>query len=203
MISHRFPAPIEPHLRQRSRPVPKQEREAGIVWGRTSQFSIVNPPTYPQEGGDTSGAGEIEQSDENGGFVVRLWPEEIWTEQTHRLSPVWRKFDVVRIEADNDPNTTMDVAVTTEVLIPIRSKRMKYLGGGTYAENPEGRAYEDRVIHSYVHLRIPPPRSDWEIVQRGLEEGEWPTYRDEMFAPGTFTTAPSWQTHFGSGIWTR
>lgn len=203
MISHRFPTPVQPHTYERSRSPKARDETVRLVWGQTSQFSIVNPPTYPQEVEGEATIGAMEPSDENGGFVVRLWPEEVWTEQTHRLSPVWRKFDVARIEADNDPATTMDVAVTTEVLIPIRSKVMKYTGGGSYVEDPGGLPYEERMIHSYLHLRLPPPRSDWLIVQRGVTEGVWPTYREEMFRPGTFTASSSWQTHFGSGMWTR
>ena len=97
----------------------------------------------------------------------------------------------------------MDVAVTREVLIPIRSQVQKYIGGGSYVKDPEGLHYQDRLIHSFVHLTLLPPSAEWDVLQAGLIDGEWPKYPSELFTPGAFASSGAWTQNFGGEPWSR
>lgn len=64
-------------------------------------------------------------------------------------------------------------------------------------EDPGDYGYELRTIHTFVLLTMPSPLPDAEVVASD-QEGEWPEYPQEPFAPGTFSpTAPL------PGPWTR
>ena len=84
------------------------------------------------------------------------------------------------------------------MLVPVGSSTQKYVGGGIgYVEDPGDYGYQLRTIHTLVLLGVPSPLPDAEVVSTG-QEGEWPDYPQEPFAPGKFTpTAPL------PGPWTR
>lgn len=140
----------------------------GSRWGKPASFTFEDPSE--QAGGDLAGGG---------GVVVR-WPEESRrTVKVTGVTPVWTRYEVWRIPSDSDPDTTMDVRVVKEVLLPIRSETQNYVGGGSYARGMPG---EPRVIHTFLKLSIPVPDLEGEKVDGGTE-GAWPSYPTEMFPP--------------------
>ena len=192
------------------------------LWGKASKFSIVRPDKTGNDATDgTSGTGGTSGAYGSDGFsgtdadallekyasmgakTVRLWADRIKTVKTYRLNSVWRKFDICRITSVDDGSAFMDVAVTREVLIPIRSKVQKYIGGGSYVKDPEGLHYQERLIHSFVHLTLLPPSAEWEVIQSGLIDGEWPKYPNELFKTGAFASSGAWAQNFGGEPWSR
>jgi hypothetical protein len=145
----------------------------------------------------------LEKYNSMGAKTVKLWADRIDTIKTYRLNAVWRKYDIARITSVDDGSAFMDVAVTREVLIPIRSQVQKYIGGGSYVKDPEGLHYQERNIHTFVHLILLPPSAEWTIIQSDLIDGEWPTYPSELFTPGAFAGSGAWTQNFGGEPWSR
>ena len=169
---------VESHSEERaSRSQPPVPDAGGARWGRASRFAF-----------DRS-AKDAEMEDRGG--ITLVWPaERLETVRVQVLSPVWRRLDVIRVPSSDDPATTEEASVTRELLIPLGASRQKYLGGGTgYVEDPDDRPYEDRVIHTFLHLRLPPPLPDAEVV-RVAEEGAWPDLPTELHVPGTYVSVP-------------
>lgn len=168
--------PVSSHTQERVHVAPDPVPEVGLSWGRASEFSILDPADD-----------EAAEADRRGGLTIRWAPKHVWRDQTHDLSPVWRSYDVARIRAADDPDISIEVAFTRSMLFPIRTERVKYIGGGSYVVEDQGRPYEERVVHSYVRLDMPLPDLDLEIVDPGRVEGQWPDYPEEMFSPGQFS----------------
>ncbi|MGR3593110.1 MAG: hypothetical protein ACU0B9_07345 [Limimaricola soesokkakensis] len=181
-----FLVPVESHTNSRASsrpadPVP----EAGAAWGQSSAFSIEDPDSAAGDPRDEAESPEEEEKRRRG--ITIIWPQKhIYTSRTIDFSPVWRRYDIAEVTARDDPDVKIEVAVTRELLFPIRSETMKYVGGGSYVIHTGGRGYETRVVHSYLHLVLPILSPGWTIKEFGLTEGEWPDYPDEMFPPGPF-----------------
>lgn len=156
--------------------------DAGARWGRPSRFQFDR-------------SAEDAELERRGG-VTLVWPaERVTTVRVGNFTPVWRKIDVIRIPPGatpeaTDPETMEEASVTREILFPVGTTTQKYVGGGTgYVEDPRGLPYEERVIHTFVRLRLPPPMPDAEVVRTEVE-GAWPSLPTEMFRPGTFVYVP-------------
>lgn len=145
--------------------------DAGTRWGKAARF-------------DFDRSDETEEMEARGG-VTLIWPaEHIETVRVWDFTPVWRRYDVVRIESSADPTRTENATVTREMLIPLGSSTQRYVGGGMgYVEDPGDYGYEDRVIHSYLRLAVPSPVPEAEVIDSGVE-GAWPDLPQEMFPPG-------------------
>ena len=164
--------PVESHTRERVAAEPVEAPIVGERWGRPSQF------TFDEQGP------ESDPADDGGGAVVR-WPaDRKRSVRVYNLTPVWRKYDVVRIESADDPAVFVEARITREILIPISSTQQKFVSMALgYLEDTTGYAYEQRIIHTYLLLRIPSPAPGLEVVDRG-EEGDWPPYPEELASPG-------------------
>ena len=192
-----IPVPVESFTRVRESVPPAPVPRVGLSWGQTAKFSVLDPA-------DRSGESESEEADRRGGLTIRWAPERVYRDQTYDMPPVWREYDVARVESEDDPEVTLDVSLTRSMLFPLGTQHMKYVGGGSYVVDDGGQPYQERIVHSFVRLDMPPPDGEWNIVETGLVEGQWPSYREEMFSPGKFVGAMAWQTVFGSGMkWTR
>lgn len=169
---------VESHAQERaSRPSTPAPDAGGARWGRASRFDF-----------DRSAADA--EMDERGGITL-VWPaERLETIRVQVLTPVWRRLEVIRVPSSADPSTTEEASVTRELLIPLSRSRQKYVGGGTgYVEDPGDRPYEERIIHTFLHLKLPPPLPDAEVV-RIAEEGAWPDLPTELLPPGRFVSVP-------------
>lgn len=167
-----FIVPVDSHALDRARPKAAEPvTDAGAVWGRPAALALD---------------AETEAEEARGGGMTLVMPQEhIYTSETVDMSPVWRRFDIVEISAIDEPGVTMRVVVTRELLFPLRSERMAYVGGGSYVLDPEGQPFEDREVHTFLHLVLPDPAPrGGRIIERGLTEGEWPRLPEEMFTPG-------------------
>ena len=177
---------VESHAQERAhRPSAPTPDAGGARWGQAARFAF----------GQSAEEAEME---DRGGLTL-VWPAERFeTVRVQVLTPVWRRLEVIRVPSSDDPKTTEEASVTREMLIPLGASRQKYLGGGTgYVEDPGGRPYEDRVIHTFLHLRLPPPLPNAEVV-RVAEEGAWPDLPTELHVPGTYVAVPPIP-----GVWDR
>lgn len=186
--------PVESHTRQSVERVPIPVPEVGLRWGRPADFTYQAP------------APERER-ERRKGMTIRRPPEYKRSVQVHNITPVWRKFDVMRVRNSSDPEGEhfVDVRVTREALIPIDTTTQTFVSLGTgYVEGARG---EERVIHTFLHLKIPPPAfsDNVEKVDEG-EEGEWPSYPTEWAPPGRIGGVMTWESHFSRGMemdWSR
>ena len=175
---------IESHAEDRpARPVRTPDPEAGARWGKAADYAFDQ-------------SAETTETEERGGVTLE-WPaEHIETVTVWDFTPVWRSYDVVRIESSSDPTKTEQATVTREMLIPLGSSTQRYVGGGMgYVEDPGQYGYEDRVIHTFLRLALPSPVPEAEVIDSGVE-GEWPDYPEETFPPDgfppIFPTPGSW-----------
>lgn len=168
---------IESHTKARASRTPRPAPDAGARWGRASRF------TFDQSAEDA----EMERR----GGITLVWPaERIETVRVDNFTPVWRKIDAVKLPSTEDPNATEEVGITSELLFPISETRQKYIGGGTgYVEDAQGRPYEERIIHTFLLMRVPSPVPEAEVL-RTEEEGSWPDLPRELYSPGTFVYVP-------------
>ena len=165
---------VDSHQKVRApTPAPAAAPDAGARWGKASAFAFDR-------------SAEDREMEERGGVTLE-WPtEHIERIAVHDLTPVWRKYEVVRIVSTADPEVVEFATVTREMLIPVGLSMQRYVGGGMgYVEEPGSFGYQDRVIHSFVRLRVPSPVPDAEVVETGVE-GDWPDLPEEMFPPGRF-----------------
>ena len=169
---------VESHTKARAqRTPPRPAPDSGARWGRASRFR------FDQSAADA-------EMEERGG-VTLVWPaKRIKTTKVNNFTPVWRKIDIINLPSVAAPETMQEVAVTTEMLFPVSQTRQSYIGGGTgYVEDPGDQVYEDRIIHTFLLLRMPPPEPEAEVL-RSEVKGQWPSLPEEMFRPGTFVYVP-------------
>ena len=182
--------PVDSHVDDRSAPVSIAVPEVGLCWGAEAQFEFDLPR-------------EEAEARRRGGMTIR-WPADTkHTVLVHDFTPVWRRYDVFRVRSEEDPDTYVDVRVTREALVPVEDTTQRFVGSIGYVEDPGRYGYEERVIHTYVHLQIPSPMSDQEKVGEGTE-GTWPSYPEDMFAPGRIGAELSSAAPYGSNFgWSR
>ena len=183
--------PIESVTRDRAHPEPPiPAPEVGLRWGAPAQFTF-DEPTH--------------EAERRKGLTIR-WPAlHKKSVRVRNMTPVWRRFDVMRVKAETGTDH-VDVRVTREVLIPLGSSTQRFIGIGTgYVEDPGGAPHEERVVHSFLRLEIPPPALvNAEKIEEG-EEGQWPDLPEEMVPPGRYSGgATSWGPHYAAtGGWSR
>ncbi len=182
--------PVDSRTRNRA---PRQQvdvPEVGLRWGRPAIFEFDLPA-------------EDEAARDGGGVTIR-WPARyVETERVNIFTPVWRRYEVVRVRSDADPTIHVDVGVTREALIPIGEATLRHVGGGIgYVEDPGSHGYTERVIHSFVLLSIPSPFTDGEIIDEGTV-GEWPDYPEDPFSAGSILAGIGGTPHGSGSAWDR
>ena len=165
---------VEQHRDERAdRTAAQLAPDSGARWGKAAEFGFDR-------------SAETAEMEARGGVVLE-WPaEHVETVTVRDFTPVWRRYDVVRIRSSADESQTMEATVTREMLIPLGSSTQRYVGGGIgYVEDPGDYGYQDRVIHSFLRLAVPSPVPEAEVIDTGVE-GAWPDYPQETFPPGKF-----------------
>lgn len=179
--------PVDSHVDERAAALPAPQLTAGLCWGGPGRFEFELPA-------------EEAASRRGGGMVIR-WPAKtVHTIKISEFTPVWRRYDVMRVRSEEDPEAFIDGRVTREALVPVDEETQKYVGGGIgYVVDPGRYGYEERVIHTYVHLKIPAPQFEAEKVGEG-EEGVWPAYQEDRQVALVTASPYPYGSSFG---WTR
>ena len=183
--------PVESVTRDRAERQPPAPRpDVGHRWGKAARFTFDEPP---------------DEAERRKGLTIR-WPAKYrHSVRVRNMTPVWRRFDVMRVKAETGADH-VDVRVTREVLIPLGSSTQRFIGIGTgYVEDTGGAPYEERIVHSFLRLELPPPSLvNAEKIDEG-EEGQWPDLPEEMVPPCKYYGgATSWGPHYAAtGGWSR